>query len=187
MHILRPYARGFIATLAIVMILSTALVALGAGRTPRTPGTPRKPRTADAWAGIDSTSWKSMVKPYVAPKPVVQKAPPAPVSQTRYEVTGSSPAIHAPAGSVKARVLAAWPGDDNWVALTVACESGFDPYQVGGGGNNYYGLFQFGPWARSAYGNPLNMSVEQQTQAAWRLIKASGSSQWSCSPYRYSP
>lgn len=84
-------------------------------------------------------------------------------------------------------MIAAWPGDDNWVVRTVACESGFDPQQVGGGGNNYYGLFQFGPWARAHYGNPLNMSVEGQTAAAWALIKAAGSGQWECSPYPYHP
>lgn len=82
----RGHARWLIAVLAVMIVLSTTLVALGAGRTPRKPRTPRLPRS---WTQIDPTSWQSMVKPYVAPKPVVvHHAAPAP-SRAASEGTGS--------------------------------------------------------------------------------------------------
>lgn len=129
---------------------------------------------------------------YQAPEVIPQTVRvPRPVAQPVYRAPTKLPSIQtapvAPAGSVEARVLAVWPGDRAWVIGTVSCESGWNPSEVGGGGNNYYGLFQFGPWARSVYGNPLNMSVEQQTLAAWRLLKAEGSTQWACSPFSYHP
>lgn len=99
----------------------------------------------------------------------------------------SSNTAAVPTGSVASRVAAAWPGDDRWALATVGCESGFNPQAVGGGGDDYFGLWQFGPWARSVYGNPLGMSVEGQTMAAWRLLKDEGSGQWSCSPWSYHP
>lgn len=126
----------------------------------------------------------------VASSVAVQAAPRL-QSPTRLPVAVPTipPVVSAPAGSVKARVLAAWPGDDIWAARTVNCESEYSPTATGGTGDRYWGLWQFGPWARGrdGMGDPRVQSIEVQTQRAWSLIKATSSSQWSCSPYSYNP
>lgn len=188
MNRLRPSSKSVLASLALagvvalfVLILATAAYA-GVWLPGQQSSEPVSAPTAldalyrpsVATLPTDPYPWpKAKPKPTAAPvgAPAVSKA--------------SAPA--APSGSVAQRVAAAWPGDDNWALKTVACESGFNPKAVGGGGGNYYGLWQMGPWARSRYGNPLGQSVEQQTAAAWRLLKDAGSGQWACSPWSYHP
>lgn len=102
---------------------------------------------------------------------------------------GMAPKLAAERAQDCRRALKAWPGDDVWAFRTMRCESSFDPQSTGGGGDNYFGMWQFGPWARShvaPYGDPRSQSVEVQTQRAWSLLRSSGSGQWSCSPYSYS-
>lgn len=86
-------------------------------------------------------------------------------------------------GSVKERLVAAWPGDDEWMLRTVACESDFDAGATSPSGK-HFGYFQMGPWARANYGDPRNQSVEEQAASAWALLRDEGSSQWVCSPWR---
>jgi hypothetical protein len=65
-------------------------------------------------------------------------------------------------------------------ALRVAyCESGPSlwPYARNG---QYTGMFQFGAWARSAYG--FSWSPWEQARAAKRYYNSSGWSGWSCKP-----
>lgn len=93
-------------------------------------------------------------------------------------------------GTVQERLVAAWPGDDEWMLRTVRCESDFDPdmwWKGGCSGTGCAGLFSFGGWARANYGDPRNQSVEEQARSAWALLVAEGSSQWSCSPWSYRP
>lgn len=121
----------------------------------------------------------------LAPTPAAS----TPVRALRRRSRGSeriAAAEHTYSGSVRDRVLAAWPGDDVWAERTVRCESNFNPNESYG---QYEGLWQFGRWAqnRDGEGSPIGQSPEHQTMRAWNLLVAAGSSQWECSPYRYHP
>jgi hypothetical protein len=63
-------------------------------------------------------------------------------------------------------------------AVRVAkCESGWS-LSVYAGNGQYLGMFQFGSFARSAYG--FGWSPWAQSAAAYRYYRASGWSPWSC-------
>lgn len=149
-------------------------------------------------------SHRSIVKPVIvkvriSPKPTfptrsswrhygLQKPTPKPTPKPKPVVIAR--------GVVAERIAQVWPGDDRWViglvfgsARCTTGESNGNPQATGGGGNNYWGLYQFGPWARNrdGMGDPRGQTVEVQTQRAWSLIKVTDSSQWSCSPYPYNP
>lgn len=96
------------------------------------------------------------------------------------------PVVLAAPGTVQARIVEVWPGDDRWAVLTAECESGFNPRATNG---QYLGIWQMGRWARSVTGggDPRQQSVATQTLRAWKLIKMASSSQWECSPYGYNP
>ena len=125
----------------------------------------RTPRT-------DWQAWELPEIPQPAPRVIKPESPHKPVEAP------SSPAI--PTGSVQARIVAVWAGDDSWVLRTVRCESRFNPRAVSRTGK-YRGLFQADRhfWAGfGGTGDPIDASVEEQTLVAWRGFQARGSSPW---------
>jgi hypothetical protein len=121
-----------------------------------------------------------------APKPkpsvrVLSRIVAAPVVR-RNPVAPKPPA--PPQGSIQARLVAAWPGDDGWALRVVACESGFDnaSRHPSSGADGYW---QFLPstWHSmlGQSGWPSDHSLEYQTAQAWRLYQMAGPSQWVCS------
>jgi len=62
------------------------------------------------------------------------------------------------------------------LAAAISYETGgtFDPNKVGGKGNNYVGLIQFGPEERQKYGIRPGMTVEQQMPAVEAFLRDRG-------------
>lgn len=101
---------------------------------------------------------------------------------TQYRAAASSAtAASAPVGSpenvaaltASAKRLGIDPRD---LAAAISYETGgtFDPNKVGGKGNNYLGLIQFGPEERAKYGVTPGMSFGQQMQAVESFLRDRG-------------
>lgn len=122
----------------------------------------------------------------VAPLPTILAVRPtaAPTAPAPVVTVKPAPLRLAP-GSVRARIAAAWPGDDGWADRVTGCETGrtWDPRAVNP--NGHYGLWQFdlGTWREvGGVGNPIDASVEEQTARAWRLFSKpdGGPGRWEC-------
>lgn len=116
--------------------------------------------------------------PAASPRP---KPNPEPVAKM-YE---PKPETKAPAGSVQAEIVKAWPGNDDWALRIVRCETGstWNPH-AHNASSGADGLWQFIPstWHRmlGQSGMPSHYSVEYQTKQAWRLFTMAGPNQWAC-------
>lgn len=113
-------------------------------------------------------------KPLRAPK----VAPRAPVRTVAPSSKAYEPPVRAyAAGSVRARVAAAWPGDDAKALCVVGRETGqtFNPL-IRSRTGKYWGLWQADANFRATYG--WGPSIEQQTKMAWRGFQARGWSPW---------
>lgn len=116
-----------------------------------------------------------VVKPKPVPKYVVPKPKPV-VRQPTKLPTAPAPAPRLAAGSVQARIAAAWPGDDAKVLCLVRKESGFNPHAKSAGGT-YWGLFQADSGFRATYGW-AGWGVGEQVRMAWRGFQARGWQPW---------
>lgn len=83
---------------------------------------------------------------------------------------------------MKARIAAAWPGDDAKALCLVGEETGqtYDP-SIKNPSGTYRGLFQADSDFSQAYASvsdASSLSVEEQTAMAWRGYQARGWSPW---------
>ncbi|TGV64530.1 hypothetical protein EN801_046100, partial [Mesorhizobium sp. M00.F.Ca.ET.158.01.1.1] len=63
---------------------------------------------------------------------------------------------------------------DVLTAISYETKGTFNPSIVGGAGNNYEGLIQFGPAARARYGVGKDSSIESQMQAVAKYLTDAG-------------
>jgi len=95
---------------------------------------------------------------------------------SRYRHGGTAATSGSPA-----RIICSVFGAHCSEAISVAtCESHLNPRAIGGAGNAYYGLFQFGPFARAHYG--FAWDALTQARAAYRYFLDAGWSPWQCQP-----
>lgn len=183
MRIPQPKKRSRALVLSVGFTVS-ALVGLMVGvqigaRAAQTP--PKRFRPASVAATPHASARATL-----APHPTILAARPTAAPTAPAQVTTVSPApLRLAPGSVRARIAAAWPGDDAWADRVTGCETGrtWDPRAVNP--NGHYGLWQFdlGTWREvGGAGNPIDASVEEQTARAWRLFSKpdGGPGRWEC-------